>query len=69
VSEGRNDFGKAGYGGPCPPRGETHHYVFRLFALHRPTDLEPGADRAAFDKAVAPHVLAEARLTATYKRP
>lgn len=67
--EGENDFGNEGYGGPCPPGGEQHRYVFRLLALHAPSNLEPGADRAAFDAAVAPHVLAEARLTAWYARP
>jgi Raf kinase inhibitor-like YbhB/YbcL family protein len=69
VQEGQNDFGKTGYGGPCPPSGETHRYVFRLLALHIAVELEQGADRTAFDDAVAPHVLAEARLTATYQRP
>jgi Raf kinase inhibitor-like YbhB/YbcL family protein len=67
--EGENDFGDTGYGGPCPPGGEEHRYVFRLFALDAHLGLEPGADRAAFDEAVAPRVLAEARLTATYARP
>ena len=68
VAEGTNDFGVKGYGAPCPPRGLAHHYVFRLLALRHPVELGPGADRAAFDEAVAPHVLAEARLTATYER-
>jgi Raf kinase inhibitor-like YbhB/YbcL family protein len=68
VREGENDFGDVGYGGPCPPGGEEHRYVFRLLALREPVDLEAGADRAAFDEAVAPHVLAEARLTAPYAR-
>jgi Raf kinase inhibitor-like YbhB/YbcL family protein len=67
--QGENDFGATSYGGPCPPEGEEHRYVFRLLALHAPPELEPGADRTAFDEAVAPHVLAEARLTATYARP
>jgi Raf kinase inhibitor-like YbhB/YbcL family protein len=67
--EGTNDFGDEGYGGPCPPGGEEHRYVFRLFALDVQVQLEKGADRAAFDEAVAPHVLAEARLTANYARP
>jgi Raf kinase inhibitor-like YbhB/YbcL family protein len=67
--EGRNDFGDTGYGGPCPPGGEEHRYVFRLLALDAPVALEEGADRTAFDEAVAPRVLAEARLTATYGRP
>jgi Raf kinase inhibitor-like YbhB/YbcL family protein len=68
VSEGENDFGNLGYGGPCPPGGEEHRYVFRLLALDTPVDLEAGSDRQAFDEAVAPHVLAEARLTAPYAR-
>lgn len=68
AGEGTNDFGDVGFGGPCPPGGEEHRYVFRLLALHAASGLEPGADRSAFDDAVAPHVLAEARLTATYER-
>jgi Raf kinase inhibitor-like YbhB/YbcL family protein len=66
--QGENDFGRAGYGGPCPPEGEEHRYVVRLLALHAPIDLEPEADRAAFDDAVAPHVIAETQLTARYRR-
>jgi hypothetical protein len=69
MSQGENDFGDTGYGGPCPPRGEEHRYVFRLLALDAQVGLEPGADRATFDEVVAPLVLAEARLTATYARP
>ena len=67
--EGKNDFGDIGYGGPCPPSGEKHHYVFRLLALHNAVDLEQGVDRGAFDEAVTPHLLAEAWLRATYARP
>jgi len=33
VGQGRTDFGKPGYGGPCPPEGEPHHYVFTLYAI------------------------------------
>ena len=66
--EGENGFGDIGYGGPCPPEGEEHHYVFRLLALHAPSELDPGVDRATFDAAVAPLLHAEARLTATYER-
>jgi hypothetical protein len=68
-SQGENDFGDTGYGGPCPPHGEEHRYVFRLLALDAHVMLEPGANRAAFDEVVAPLVLAEARLPATYARP
>jgi Raf kinase inhibitor-like YbhB/YbcL family protein len=68
MREGENDFGHTGYGGPCPPEGHEHEYVMRLLALDAPVELEAGADRKAFDDAVAPHVLAEARLTAPYER-
>lgn len=68
LRQGENDFGDIGYGGPCPPGGETHRYVFRLFALDAELGLEQGADRNTFDDAVEDHVLAEARLEATYGR-
>ncbi len=68
LRQGENDFGDLGYGGPCPPGGDEHRYIFRLLSLDAPVELEPGADRAAFDGTVAPHVLAEARLTGTYAR-
>jgi Raf kinase inhibitor-like YbhB/YbcL family protein len=68
AGQGNNDFGDARYGGPCPPGGEEHRYVFRLPALDSPCTLEHGADRAAFDAGAGPLVLAEARLTATYER-
>lgn len=68
LTQGTNDFGDIGYGGPCPPEGETHTYVFRLLALDAKLDLPPGADRAAFDAASEGHVLAEARLEAPYTR-
>jgi Raf kinase inhibitor-like YbhB/YbcL family protein len=32
-TEGRNDFGDTGYGGPCPPAGAPHRYVFTVEAL------------------------------------
>ncbi len=31
--QGRSDFGTPGYGGPCPPPGNAHRYVFRLYAM------------------------------------
>jgi len=68
LHEGENDFDTTGYRGPCPPQGKEHRYVFRLFALHVAVDLEDGAGREAFDEAVGPHVFAEARLMAPYRR-
>ena len=65
---GRNDFGDWGYGGPCPPRGSTHTYLFKLYALDSPPDLGLGASKADLLKAVQGHVVSEGRLTGTYSR-
>jgi Raf kinase inhibitor-like YbhB/YbcL family protein len=69
LSQGRNDSGGTGYVGPCPPVGETHHYLFRLLALDAVLHLRNGADRDSFDDAVSGHVIDEALMTATYGRP
>jgi len=65
--EGRNDFGKIGYGGPCPPSG-THHYRFQLYALDQRLRLDgtPTADQLR--AAMAGHVLAGTVLVGTYRR-
>jgi Raf kinase inhibitor-like YbhB/YbcL family protein len=62
-----NDFGKVGYGGPCPPNG-MHHYIFTLYALDNTLRVPGGASKEEVLKAMEGHVLAEAKLTATYKR-
>ena len=67
--EGTNDFGRRGWGAPCPPRGTRHHYAFVLYALARPLRLSPGARAPAF--AAALHkagVLKRAALVGTYAR-
>lgn len=66
--QGKNDFGRLGYGGPCPPRGSNHRYFFKLFALSAPLDLEPGASRKALLEAVKGKTLAEAELMGRYGR-
>ena len=66
--QGDNDFGERGWSGPRPPRGETHRYVFHLYALDEPLALDDGADRAALEEAMAGHVLEEATLVGTYGR-
>ncbi len=68
LHEAQNDFGKTGYGGPCPPRGGgTHHYHFRLLAISRPT-LDLRAPAAALDvlRAVQPYVIQQTELVGTY---
>ena len=65
--QGKNDFGKFAYGGPCPPRG-THRYVFRLFALDTHLPPEAGASRKALLTAIGGHILAEGKLVGRYAR-
>lgn len=65
--EGRNDAGRIGYLGPCPPSG-VHRYVFRLYALRLPLRLARGASRADFLAALRGRVLAAARLVGRYGR-
>lgn len=69
ASEGANDFGGQGYGGPCPPpdHGE-HHYHFRLYALDAELDLGPGATKQQLTDAMDGHILAETDLIGTYQR-
>ena len=65
--QGSNDFGRSGYGGPCPPRG-THHYVFSLYALDANLGLPTGASRSQVESAMKGHILAKGELIATYSR-
>ena len=67
-SQGHNDFSRIGYGGPCPPRGSTHRYVFTLFAVDSLLTLAPGAARDQLESALAGHTLARGKLIARYSR-
>ncbi len=70
LHQARNDFGKTGYSGSCPPRGAgTHHYHFHLLAISRPT-LDLRAPAAALDvlKAAQPYVIQQTELVGTYHR-
>jgi hypothetical protein len=64
--QGQNDFGRIGYGGPCPPRGRKHRYFFRLFALDTELSLSSGLTHKALEQAMAGHVLGRAELMGTY---
>jgi Raf kinase inhibitor-like YbhB/YbcL family protein len=65
--QGTNDFGNAGYSGPCPPTG-THRYFFRLSALSGSLHLPAGASRKDLDNAIRGHVVARAVLMGRYAK-
>ena len=67
-AEGRNNFGRLGYGGPCPPRGNPHHYFFRVYALDIRLDLSAAATRREVDAAMGGHILAQGQIVGTYQR-
>jgi len=66
--QGKNDFGRIGYGGPCPPPGRPHRYQFTLYALDQPLDLKAGASKKQLLNAMQGHILARGQLTGTYQR-
>jgi Raf kinase inhibitor-like YbhB/YbcL family protein len=66
--QGRNDFRRTGYGGPCPPPGPAHRYFFKLYALDAPLRLGAGAPQQDVEAAMRGHVLATAQLMGTYAR-
>ena len=68
AKQGKNDFGKIGYGGPAPPRGKPHRYFFKLYALDAPVNSRPGATKAELLAAMKGHVLAEGQLMGKYGR-
>ncbi len=66
--QGRNDFQRIGYSGPCPPAGKPHRYFFRLYALNDKLDLRAGANRYELEEAMKGGVLAQGELMARYGR-
>jgi len=67
ASEGMTDFGKATWGGPCPPSG-THHYQFKLYALDTKLDLKTSAGKSDLEKAMQSHILDQTVLVGLYSR-
>src|SRR5262249_1070685 len=66
--QGMNDFGKVGYGGPCPPRGPAHRYSFKLYALDTPLTVPARKTKADLLKAIEGHILGQAELMGRYTR-
>ena len=67
---GLNDFGKTGFGGPCPPKKDSaHHYHFHVYALDTSSLGPAGLSKHDALQAMHGHILDEGELTGTYKRP
>ena len=64
--QGKNGFGKSGYGGPCPPSG-THRYYFRVYALDV-AGLQGGSTRADLDRAMQGHIIGQGELMGRYSK-
>ncbi len=67
IVQGINSWKKKGYGGPCPPRGETHRYYFKLYALDK-NITRGGLTSEMLVKEMKGHILAEARLMGRFSR-
>lgn len=67
-AQGKNDFGKIGYGGPCPPHGRPHRYFFRLYALSSDSAIEPGVERNELEKKIKKAIMEEASYMGKYRR-
>lgn len=66
--QGKNDFGKIGFNGPCPPPGKAHRYFFKLYALDGKLGLAAGSGKQAVEEAIKAHTIAEAQLVGKYGR-
>jgi Raf kinase inhibitor-like YbhB/YbcL family protein len=68
AKQGLNDSRRLGYGGPGPPPGKPHRYFFKLYALDKPLDLNPGATKKDVERAMETHILGQTQLMGTYQR-
>ncbi|WP_461831261.1 YbhB/YbcL family Raf kinase inhibitor-like protein [Aquifex sp.] len=70
IKQGINDFGRVGYGGPCPPKGHGYHrYFFRIYALDISSlGLPPEATREQVESKIKGHILGSGELMGRYKR-
>ena len=66
--QGTNSFRRIGYGGPNPPPGPAHRYIFTLYALDAELDIAPGAEKREVLAAMKGHILAQASLKGTFGR-
>jgi Raf kinase inhibitor-like YbhB/YbcL family protein len=64
--EGKNDFEQLGYNGPMPPKGQNHHYHFKVVALSDELKLSRGCSKQQYETAIKGHILAQGELIGTY---
>jgi len=65
ATDGKNDFGELGYGGPAPP-DKRHTYIFKLYALDTKLELQKGATKAQVESAMKGHVIEQTILQGTF---
>jgi len=66
--QGKNDFGRIGYNGPCPPPGKPHKYFFKVYALDTTLSLKSGATKSQLEAAMSGHILAQGEIVGKYGR-
>lgn len=64
----RNSFGNVGYSGPCPPKGETHHYIVTVYALKNTLSLDSNSSYATVNEAIKHNEIAESVLVRQYHK-
>jgi Raf kinase inhibitor-like YbhB/YbcL family protein len=67
TAQGKNDWGRIGYGGPCPPIGR-HRYFFKIYALDAMLSDLGTPTKKDLEKAMEGHVLARAEIIGTYEK-
>ena len=63
-----NDFGDVGYSGPCPPEGQEHEYVFFIYAVSEPLDLDDNATALDVSAALRGKVVGTGSFSGMYAR-
>ena len=68
IIQGKNDFGKTGYNGPCPPKGKPHRYFFKIYGLDISINLPSSATKVDLENVMKNHILQQGETVATYRR-
>ncbi len=66
--QGMNDYGEPGYGGPNPPHGKQHRYLFKVLALDSTLNLPGGITREELYHSIQGHLLAQGQLMGKFQR-